>query len=48
MLTKCPESVFRALLDLGGPQGVRFERAATESHKIGRWQYALRGVLKET
>src|SRR5215210_9601789 len=41
--TKCPEPVFRALLDIGGPQGVRFERAATDSHKFGRWQNAPRG-----
>jgi hypothetical protein len=41
--TKCPEPVFRTLLDIGGPQGVRFERAATDSHKLGRWQNAPRG-----
>jgi hypothetical protein len=27
----------------GGSQGVRFERAATDSHKLGRWQNATRG-----
>jgi hypothetical protein len=48
MLTRCPEPVFRALLDIGGPQGVSFERAATDFHKLGRWQNALRGVLKDT
>jgi hypothetical protein len=50
MLTRCPEPVFRALLDIGGPQGVSFERAATDTHKLGRWQKTLLagGVLKDT
>jgi hypothetical protein len=48
MLTRCPEPVFRALFDIGGSQGVSFERAATNFHILGRWQNALRGVLKDT
>jgi hypothetical protein len=41
--------MFRALLDIGDPQGVRFERAATDSHKLADDSTLLAGgVLTST
>jgi hypothetical protein len=45
--TKRPELVFRALLDIGDPRGVRFEREATDAHKWGGWLDAPRRRLAQ-